>query len=693
MGHTLLEEAGFSGMNRDISPWAMKPGMLWDANNFLFDRPGVARKRMPYNTPSALGSVAGFAAGPLGFAYSTDGASTIEELYGYNARDGAVRRITQATGANASVYAPGLAVNTPGRSCRHFGFVVFPWALSSVTAPRGAVFLAGATTTTTYASTTLGSVTSGNATVTLAGGSTANLQVGAIVTITTVTQIYWGRVVSVPSATTFTCWPVPTFTDAAVPIGGITGAPQILEAIGGTCCCSFQNRLLFGNTWGNGPVTFDRQVNYSFLPTETSTAGVTFSGALFVKTGSGSAFNSFSLPGADPIIGMEPINDGELLILTSGRPWILTGQLTSQTSTFAPGITADLSPIPIPANCLSDHSIQSTPIGVIWAGSEGIWVYGGRGNNTGSGRLPVDITLGKIHTYWRDLVVGTGFAIHGAVQVRGHYILTGISNSVTFCLVYNFANGEWSTFSNFDIFSGVVQPSNPAVAWALRWWDKNSAPPNFTGGQTVLPASMFARYTQGTNVNDPDGSAISMLATTRAIGADLQTQKIMRRISVRYQMSAISAAATVFAESRVDPGDVYNTAPYATLGFLSNTQPTAVSAVSNATPIQITTAAAHGLQTDDTVDIFGTAIANANGRWRIKVLSGTTFTLNQSTAGGVGGAQGEVKHISEQEFIAQAVQPGQALIVAIQDTAAVDNFELHGIRASALEMPLGMAKG
>lgn len=61
----------------------------------------------------------------------------------------------------------------------------------------------------------------------------------------------------------------------------------------------------------------------------------------------------------------------------------------------------------------------------------------------------------------------------------------------------------------------------------------------------------------------------------------------------------------------------------------------------NASPIVITTTAAHGFTSSDVVIISGHLVNTAaNGRWSITVLSGTTFSLTNSKGNGVGGATG-----------------------------------------------------
>lgn len=69
-----------------------------------------------------------------------------------------------------------------------------------------------------------------------------------------------------------------------------------------------------------------------------------------------------------------------------------------------------------------------------------------------------------------------------------------------------------------------------------------------------------------------------------------------------------------------------------------------ISSSTNATPIVITTSAAHGFSTGDTIFVEGHLVnTSANGHWAITVTSATQFSLNGSAGNGVGGATGYVQ--------------------------------------------------
>lgn len=72
-----------------------------------------------------------------------------------------------------------------------------------------------------------------------------------------------------------------------------------------------------------------------------------------------------------------------------------------------------------------------------------------------------------------------------------------------------------------------------------------------------------------------------------------------------------------------------------------------IASSTNATPIAVTTSAAHGYATGDRVSIAGHLVNTAaNGVWTITVTSTTAFTLDGSVGNGVGVATGTVgRHV------------------------------------------------
>ena len=83
----------------------------------------------------------------------------------------------------------------------------------------------------------------------------------------------------------------------------------------------------------------------------------------------------------------------------------------------------------------------------------------------------------------------------------------------------------------------------------------------------------------------------------------------------------------------------------------------AIASSTNATPIEITTATAHGYATGDTV-IIGSHLVNtaANGTWTIIKTGASTFTLNTSVGNGVGGATGTATRAITQSIVDRTVE-------------------------------------
>lgn len=687
MALALLDDANYqAGMIRDVPSWLLEKGQVYDSLNMLFDVPGVARQR---GGSTAIFSGAQTAyGGVLGFSYSPD-LVVSEELYAMDNKTGTGYVVNKTTGVATSLGVLIGVAATFGRPVRHFGMVFFPFTSLSAGSERGGSVLAGQTNTTTFVNAVAAQVAAGNKQITLTGADvTTNVKVGALVLAqnAAATFRYRGRVVSVDTAKLFTVWPTPTWTDAAVPIGSLfTTVNGFAGTTAGGCSASFQNRLLHGNTLEGASLGLaPRRVRYSPLPTEETLSPPAYAqantGANWLQCEAWPTLNFFDVPGADPIIAMEPTSDNELLILTSTHPVLFRGNLVTQLATTSPTITFDISEIAQPAGCLSDLSVQRTKRGIVWAGPGGIYGYDGSSITNLAG----DDKNRRILALWHSLASDATLVIHGSAYVRDHYIISGTSGGTTFSLACNLGNLQWTRLSGVgtDNFFGIARPSTPQQVFGLRWWDVSGAAPSMTNGQTVRLDSMLAPYTAGATKADADGTAVPISITTRVLAADTETQKIMQRGTVRYQQSSTTAAVTVTARASIDAADTAVTA--VTLGLLSNTNTLTITAATNATPIVCTTAT-HGLQTDDFVDIVGGLVMTAiNGRYRITVLSSTTFSLNGTTGNGVYTASSaNVKKVTESDFQMTDLTRTQGVSVTI--SGSPNNFQLHGIRIAYLD--------
>lgn len=125
-----------------------------------------------------------------------------------------------------------------------------------------------------------------------------------------------------------------------------------------------------------------------------------------------------------------------------------------------------------------------------------------------------------------------------------------------------------------------------------------------------------------------------------------------RKLATRILNSPDSMVGAFLASVAADPNN-----------SLTWFAPVSISSSTNANPIAVTTAAAHGLSTGDVVAIAGHAVnTNANGVWVVTVTNTTVFTI--PTAGnGTGTATGTVMKMiidSDLVFTVNSVFSAQA---------------------------------
>lgn len=676
-------------MVRDSPSWQLPPGATYDQLNMLNDVPGIARQR---GGTTSLGSTATAFCTAIGFCQSEDG-TLIEELYGLDGKSGNLFNINKTTGASTNVAAAATANSTIGRPTRHYGAVIFPSFPAAGSSIRQITVAAGQTSSTTFTSANIVTVSANQQQMTLTGTDvTTNIKVGGIAQFSDgINQTFYARVVSVDTTKKFTVWPKPTLTFNTVASAGTVVTPAFSPG-GGGCCTSFQNRLLVGNTndflsTGRTLVT-DRRIYYSPLPTESSTSsntGATIYGATFFAPIFWPDLNWIEIPGADPIVAMEPISDGELVILTSTSVVVLTGNLVTELGATSPSVTFDVYPLGVTEGAAYDLSVQRTPVGIMWAGAEGVFAYWPPIRKAPAKTGIRNLCEGKILKYWLSLSGASDFAVHGAGYARNHYFISGFANGATFALMVNLDDNAWTRLSGAgtDIFGGVRRPTTPAQTYAARWWNQTGAAPSMTGGQIVRAESMLNQYTAGSANADSDGAAIPISLTTRTITGDAETQKLFQRGTIRYQQAATTAAVAVTAQSTIDAADIDASRTRA-LGSLSNTSTLTVTGATNANPIVITTSANHGLQSDDFVDVDAVGgNTNANGRYRIKVLSVTTFSLIAGVGNAAYTSGGKVKKMTESDFQLSALNAGQGASINISGSPV--NFEMQAVEIAVLE--------
>lgn len=160
---------------------------------------------------------------------------------------------------------------------------------------------------------------------------------------------------------------------------------------------------------------------------------------------------------------------------------------------------------------------------------------------------------------------------------------------------------------------------------------------------SIFNGSIYAYYHIISRINSTSLTIAALSGGTALANTSARQYFIGGRIQTF--ANGLSAARLVSGdiirvEASPDPTSIGN----ATWNGSGSQITVAISSSTNTTPIAITTSAAHGYSTGDTVFICDHATnTNANGTWEITVTGSTTFTLNNSIGNGVGGATGTTR--------------------------------------------------
>jgi hypothetical protein len=563
-----VEQDDFSGgAFPDIAPQQIPKNGVVEATNILFDKRGIARKR---GGTTALVSGAQTARGTRLAAFHSSALDALNRVYVFNGSNPTAYYVNTATGALSALdttIGGGLPSSGAqiGRPFQHFNLVVVPQINYQNSSYAGVFAVAGATNLRTEASGTAGTLIAGSNAIASITGITTNTQmeVGQFVLATNATNVYLGRITGFPDGTQVNVDPTPSVSFTATAIYGLNAwIPSVLSgtpaARGGLVGCSFQNRILFGNThdWNaGGPGIFPRRVIFSILPNEQPTTTTnTIQGFVQLHRGGFEANNFFEIGGLDAITALVPFGDGQLLIFSKTRCFRLTGDLTTQTAATNTGLTWDVKELPVMVGCLTDESVQKTDRGVIFAAFDGVYL------TDGSTFRP--LMSGHVAKAWRDGMIASG-VVYGSSLLQNHYIV--FTNGYAWCvnldtLAWSRITGGASPFSQVQMWSTVTDPASQAITYGLRAVTPGSS---ITNGQVVRVDPFFSP--SSANRADADGTNVTASLTTRSMTPfDQATLASFHRVQVQYDArnGSPSVARTV-----VDA----NTGPYTTLGSLPAT--------------------------------------------------------------------------------------------------------------------------
>ena len=648
------------GLTSDYIASEVPEGGLAVARNVVFDRRGRVRQR------SAMATLNGSASIPYlewieGLDY-TDGPSgsvdTTQRIYGLGGAG--IYGVSDTSGLGTLLASQSNPVT--GRPFKYFGSLILPSRNPYVVAgsPAGA---AGATFGAASCSATKGSPV-----VTV--NSTTGVNRGDMIAISRTSapkQLYIGRVVHVIGGTTMHVFPTPNATIAgadgsALPIRQYAdiGVPYL--SMSPLCGCAWQNRILMalsgGQSSDGGTPTFQHlnRIVYSVLLGERLPPDA-ISGTVENSNWSGQdivgmpgwgysgypRFNYIDVTAIEGVINLlSPISQNELLVYSDRECYRISGILTTNRGDLQ-GSYAIRQDRASSIGCLNEHTMQRTPDGVIVAALQGVYMY--RNGNF----LP--LMSGKVQREWQAFVRDGGggtsrFFSSAYVQAWNQYQVT----------VYNNALKSWWCDLNTGVWSTGPDVAGKAVAWAscsrpgksaqtlaALWqvpFDGASAA-SITGGSVVRYDTQFDNVQGAASATEPDGTNVDYSITT---GLLMEEGEARRRMYLEATIDYI-AGDTVLVT--VGTGDADGIGPDTIQKSIGATKTLTPTAVSNTTPIQITTPA-NNLQPGQMVRVSGvTGNTAANGLWKITFINNTTFTLNGSAGNGAAGALGTVSPVKQ----------------------------------------------
>jgi hypothetical protein len=378
---------------------------------------------------------------------------------------------------------PGWATPTGGgRPARYFNRVLRPNGIpASISAAHGyrafsawagAQHTAGKTSRTSASVIT--AVAGDNVLTGFSVADTGAMEVGNIVNLVSAAgnTYYYGRIVAIPTTTTLQVSPVPSaglVTAAGGWIVESTSCPRVRSAATSWICGA---RAL--TVWGNrvilGGVAYDllgagtkldikaNRICWSILPVVESAVvnGNTYDGYRELGVETFLPLDFQDVMGMETILGLEPVNDNELLVLGAPRIHRIVGYFSTQTTQVGGGLTWDVRPVQDAVECISDAATATTPVGIMFAAPDGIYLYRG-------GRA-VNVMDGRIRNLW---IAGldAGATVTGGGYIGNNHYYVSTSAGAFHCDLDQF---RW-TISGMSSIGGVAgDPVRPGRFWGHR---------------------------------------------------------------------------------------------------------------------------------------------------------------------------------------------------------------------------------
>lgn len=540
-------------MVQDVPRHMLPEGAVWDALDCFVGEEGTLHKRG--STVTALSSTTVASASCVAIASSSDetninrgyivdespGAGNLFLVYGFTPATGTFA--VTAVGANSTVGGNGV-----GRPFQHDGFAIIP-TRAPLTVPasssyRAALVMSGSTAA-SYGNTTNVTVTAGAKTVTgFSAPDIAAMQIGQIIWLAknAANDLYYGRITNIVGTTAYV-YPTPTqsFTTGTgtwLILGvGYVGRLATLSTHsfrGSQCGASWQNRMLLGAPTAEIAAgvsnAYTNRIVWSLLPTELSSLNPDMDGSLWMDDNGWPANNYADVPWMMKILGMEPVSDGELLILGNPICSRLVGTLNTNTSTSG-GLTYELRQLNQRIPCINDLATVRTPQGVMMMGPDGIYLYR-------EGNL-INTMVGRIQNYFLDNYANAVVYGAGVLPSNHYYLSTEVGT-----LVCNMDGFRWTRWlaPNTQITNAFNDPSDTTRVFACRY------KPGSASNTTKLIRADYLVQPGSAATTDVSGTGPGMIVKTKTYTeGDASRLKQFRHIGVTVRIPGSSG--TVFVES------------------------------------------------------------------------------------------------------------------------------------------------
>jgi hypothetical protein len=560
-----------AGMVQDIPRHMLPENAVWDALDCFIGEEGTLHKRG--STVTALSSGTTLSGTCVGFSQLDHDDAALVRGYVVDESNGStgsfiIGSFTPGSGTFAttslSITQPIVSSNGVGRPFNHNGYLVVPVRLPSAASTnlnRMFVAMSGGQSAFQQLSTASVTVTQGSRQITGFSASDTNVaEVGDIIEIdkNAASDHYIGRITKI-SGSTISVTPTPTrsFT-SGTGRGLLLAACRFLDLVGtGTtsfrgaqCGASWQNRVLFGGVGTEiaaGVYEWHpNRVIWSLLPTETSAVGGVTDGDLWLSDRGFPVSNYADVPWMDLVRGLEPVSDGEMLIL--GRPLCsrLVGTLNTNTTTSG-GLTYELRPLNQKIQCVNDKATVRTPSGVMMMGPDGVYLYH-------NGNL-INTMIGRIQNYFLDNIANSTIYGSGMIQSNHYYLST--SAGVFVCNMDGF---RWTRFQNVDITNCFKDPQDTTRIFAARFQ------PGTASNTTKIVRVDYLANPGSSATTDVAGTGPTMTVKTKTYDNDEPSRlKQFRHERVTVRMPGSTGTVTVSSTPGLDGEE-----SGATLGTITN---------------------------------------------------------------------------------------------------------------------------